>query len=399
MKVLHVLDHSLPRISGYSLRSEYIIRWQKRLGLHPVVVTSPEHQDFTDECERIDGIEFYRLHRPSFSSSSKIQTLPLVRQLASEAAFSREIRRLIEDQQIDLVHAHSPSLNGLAVARAAAEAGRPWIYELRYCEEDAAVSRGEIRHNSLRYRVIQKLEQSCLDQAPCVVAISTALRDELLRRGMAESRIFEVPQGVDPTLFQPRQPDPELVGKYNLKGKTVIGFIGSTGPDDGLITLIDAILLMLKEGREVRALLVGGGQAELWWEQIPRDWRDHFIYAGRVPHQEIDRYYSLMDVVVYSRLRSRETELTPPLNLLEAMAMERPVVSAGLDVIREWIRDGETGYLIEEADGGALAADLSRVIDDPARRTIGEQARAFALGQEWGPIVQRYLTVYERALK
>ena len=57
MRVLHVLDHSLPYFSGYSFRSDYIIRTQQRLGLQPFVVTSPKHEDFTEAKETRDGID------------------------------------------------------------------------------------------------------------------------------------------------------------------------------------------------------------------------------------------------------------------------------------------------------------------------------------------------------
>src|SRR5262245_66693575 len=72
MKVLHILDHSLPYLSGYSYRSQYIIRHQRRLGLDPVVVTSPKHEDFTTRFEKIDDVDYFRLHWPSFSPSPQI---------------------------------------------------------------------------------------------------------------------------------------------------------------------------------------------------------------------------------------------------------------------------------------------------------------------------------------
>ncbi len=61
MKVLHVLDHSLPYFSGYSFRSNYIITMQRRLGLTPFVVTSPKHEDFSEPCEMLNEVEHYPL--------------------------------------------------------------------------------------------------------------------------------------------------------------------------------------------------------------------------------------------------------------------------------------------------------------------------------------------------
>src|SRR5262245_27644282 len=107
MRVLHVLDHSLPYFSGYSFRSDYIIRTQKRLGLDPIVLTSPKHEDFTDHRETIDGVDYYRLRWPLFSGS-----VPVLKQGICVVALSRAISHLARKLKVDVIHSHSPSLNG-----------------------------------------------------------------------------------------------------------------------------------------------------------------------------------------------------------------------------------------------------------------------------------------------
>src|SRR5262249_55442526 len=154
------------------------------------------------------------------------EVLPMVKQMACVGPFSKEIGKLVNELKIDLIHSHSPSLNGLAAARVSEQAGIPWIYELRYCGEDVAVDLGKVRHNSLRYRTARRLEQSVLDRAIYVVTISAALREDLIERGIPEKKIFEVTQGVDRSLFHPRERDADLIAQYGLAGKTVIGICG-----------------------------------------------------------------------------------------------------------------------------------------------------------------------------
>ena len=60
MKVLHVLDHSLPQVTEYSLKSRYIIKLQKDLGIKPLAVTSPNHETISNPMELIDGVFHYR---------------------------------------------------------------------------------------------------------------------------------------------------------------------------------------------------------------------------------------------------------------------------------------------------------------------------------------------------
>ena len=396
MKVLHVLDHSLPYFSGYSFRSDAILRAQQQLGVEPVAITSPKHEDFASEIETINGIAYHRTHWPPFS---KFQAVPMVKQVACLAALSKEIKRLATELKADVIHAHSPSLNGLAAAQAAKALSLPLVYELRYYEEDAAVDRGKTRYNSLRYRLAVKMEQQAMEQADYVTTISHALRDDLVRRGISPEKIVEIPNGVDTDYFQPREPDAELILKYELFGKTVIGFIGSFYFYEGLEFLIDAAVELLTKRNDIVLLLVGNGEAvEMLQARIPGQLRDHFIFTGNVPHDEVPLYYSVMDIVVYPRKRSRLTELTTPLKPLEAMAMEKAVVGSDVAGIRELFDNGNVGYLVEAENAEALAHRLLRLAESESeRQAIGKRSRAFVVQErDWQRIVRQYLKIYDK---
>jgi PEP-CTERM/exosortase A-associated glycosyltransferase len=396
MKVLHVLDHSLPYFSGYSFRSDYIIRAQRRLGWRPVVVTSPKHEDFKDEYETVDGIDYHRLRWPEYSA--RLPGVPLLKQAACVAALAKKIGRLAADLKPDVIHAHSPALNGLAVLRAVRALDLPWIYELRYYDEDAAVDRGKTKHNSPRYRLARRLEQSALENAARVTTISQALKADLISRGVESDRIFEIPNGVDTDYFRPREPDVELIARHDLVGKTIIGFIGSFYFYEGLENLVKAMIRLLDQRRDVKLLLVGEGEAEdMLRQRAPADLREYFVFAGKAPHDRAPRYYSVMDILVYPRVSSRLTELTTPLKPLEAMAMEKAVVGSDVGGIRELLDDGKTGFLVEPGNPHALAKCLSALIEnETVRQAVGRNAREFvARERDWEKIVARYLNVYQ----
>lgn len=394
MKILHVLDHSLPYFSGYSFRSNYILHAQRQLGLEVFAVTSPKHEQFNSPIETIESIEYHRAEWPAFS---KLQAIPMARQIATVATLAKEIKRLAVELKADVIHAHSPSLCGLAAAKAAKVLNLPMVYELRYYEEDAAVDRGKTRYNSLRYRLGQRAELESLHQADAVITISHALRDDLVRRGISTDKIFEVPNGVDPEAFKPTEPDKELVAKYGLAGKLVMGFIGSFYFYEGLETLIDAVAILLTKRRDAKLLLVGEGEADAMLRQrIPETLRDHFIFTGNVPHDEVRRYYSVMDILAYPRKRSRLTELTTPLKPLEAMAMEKVVVASDVGGLRELLDNGNAGYLVEAENAEALADLLLRLAESESERlAMAKQAREFVLQErDWQHIAERYFAAY-----
>ena len=115
--------------------------------------------------------------------------------------------------------------------------------------------------------------------------------------------------------------------------------------------------------------------------------------------EEVERLYSVMDVLAYPRRSLRITELVTPLKPLEAMAMEISVIGSDVGGIRELIQDGVTGLLHRSGDVGDLAAKIAKLADDPnLRRVLGRQARAWVGEQrDWKHIIPKYVPIYEAA--
>ena len=119
-----------------------------------------------------------------------------------------------------------------------------------------------------------------------------------------------------------------------------------------------------------------------------------------MPHDQVQRYYELIDVLAYPRLPIRLTELVTPLKPLEAMAQGRLVVASDVGGHRELIRHGETGFLFRAGDAGALVDAVEALFDQPALwPRIRAQARRYVeVERTWAASVARYAAVYDRAL-
>ena len=117
-----------------------------------------------------------------------------------------------------------------------------------------------------------------------------------------------------------------------------------------------------------------------------------------MPHDQVQRYYDLIDVLAYPRHSMRLTELVTPLKPLEAMAQGRLVVASDVGGHRELVRDGETGVLFRSGDAGALADALLRVLADaPLRTRMRDAARRYAEEERtWARSVGRYRDVFAR---
>jgi glycosyltransferase involved in cell wall biosynthesis len=199
-----------------------------------------------------------------------------------------------------------------------------------------------------------------------------------------------------------RQIDLGLQRSLGLEGRIVLGFIGSFFAYEGLDLLLEALSRLLRRRSDVRLLLVGGGPEKdrLIVRAAALGLNDVVVFTGRVPHEEVRRYYDLVTVFVYPRRRMRLTDLVTPLKPLEAMAQGSIVVAADVGGHRELLVDGERGYLFRADDAEALAVKLAQVIgqqdDWPAMRLAGR--RFVETERTWDRVVAYYAPIYERLL-
>jgi glycogen synthase len=390
LRILHILDHSLPMHSGYTFRTRAILKAQQSLGWDVQGVTSARHTEGGPATETVDGLIFHRCDPPKPAPSP-------IGEWREIAALERKVDAIAEEWKPDVLHAHSPVLTALAGLRVAKKRNIPFIYEIRAFWEDAAVGNGTGSEGSLKYRVTKALETYAVKRADAVAVICEGLKSDLITRGIAADKIMVSPNGVDLGLFgDPPPADTALAIELGLSGQAVIGFIGSFYDYEGIDDLIAAMPLL----PDVHLLLVGGGpmEAPLRAQAADSSAANRIHFVGRVPHDQVERYYSLIDILCYPRKKMRLTDLVTPLKPLEAMAQMRLVAASNVGGHRELIEDGVTGTLFPPDDPGALAASLLGLLADrdhwEERRQV---ARKFVeTDRNWSSNISRYEPVYHK---
>jgi PEP-CTERM/exosortase A-associated glycosyltransferase len=396
MRILHILDHSLPLHSGYSFRTLAILREQRALGWQTLQLTTPRHGATDSDVEEADGFSFHRTPVPVASLSA----VPGAIYVQEMAATARRLDALCATFRPDVLQAHSPVLNALPALKVGRKRAIPVVYEVRALWEDAAVDHGVTREGSLRYRASRILETFALRHADHVTTICEGLRSEIVARGIPAERVTVIPNAVDTSAFRfGAEPDAALRRELGLDGKKVIGFVGSFYTYEGLDLLIEAAALLQPQHPDLRVLLVGGGPHEAALKQLARDrgLGSRVIFSGRVPHADVQRYYDLIDVLAYPRYRMRLTDIVTPLKPLEAMAQGRMLVASDVGGHRELIRHGETGVLFPAGNAAALAHAIEAVFAQSANWSkMRMQARRFVETERtWARSVARYAQVYE----
>jgi PEP-CTERM/exosortase A-associated glycosyltransferase len=401
MRILHILDQSLPLHSGYTFRTASILREQRLRGWETVQLTTPRQGPSPLDEEDADGWTFLRTrHAPGWLSKLP-GAGPYLDEMRSTA---RRLEAVARRERPDILHAHSPVLNALPALWVGRRLGIPVVYEVRACWEDAAVDIGHTREGSLRYRATRMLETYALRRADAVTVICDGLRGEFESRGIPRDKITLIPNAVEADTFRfGIAADRELRERLGLRDKTVIGFVGSFYAYEGLDLLLKAFALLKPAHPDLRVLLVGGGPQEAALKALARslDIEAQVIFTGRVPHAEVQRYYEQIDVLAYPRLRMRLTELVTPLKPLEAMAQGRRFVASDVGGHRELIAHGITGFLFDAGNVDALAASIRSALGQSEAESAGmlQRARRFVETERtWRHSVARYAPVYAQLL-
>jgi glycosyltransferase involved in cell wall biosynthesis len=309
--------------------------------------------------------------------------------------------RQAEETKPALIHSASNFVVGLAGAEAAKLLGIPSIYEIRGFWHLTQATKREGYEQSDHYLLSEKLEIETAMKSDHVFAITTSLRDILIDAGVDADKITVLPNAVDPERFDIVPRDEELERELGYGGKVVLGYIGSFVEYEGLDLLLEAVAKLKGEiGDTFRLLMVGDGSI---FENLRRMTRflqieDIVRFTGRIPFDEVQRYYSLIDIVPLPRKGLRVCELVSPLKPFEAMGTGKVLITSDVAALAEIVDDGVTGLLHRKDDAEHLAEKLSEAIqDEELRNRLGTQAREWVCEtHSWEVISSRVTEVYEQ---
>jgi len=404
--VFYLLHNSLPTHSGgYACRSHGIIKnmdtnhWNiipySRLGYPwdskgfrnlPIVKT-----------ESFDGIQYNRIYI-GLQGHGSMKITDYVSEYAN-AIVSRAKRG-----KPIIIQAASNHVNGLAAVMAARILGIKCIYEVRGLWEITRLSRQPKWAGSEQALLIEYLETEAAIRSDIVITLNQAMKQKLITRGVDEQNIHIVPNGVDSNRFKPLQRVSEIEVELELDDKVVIGYVGSIVDYEGLDLLMEAVVELSKLTINAFHVLIVGDGAHL--EHIKGlvenlEIEDLVTFTGRVNHEKVESYYSVIDILVFPRKGSEVTEMVPPLKPLEGMSMEKCVLVSDVSALAEMIEDGQTGVIFKKDDEQSLIYALKKCISDVEFRIgLGKSAREWIIqNRDWKEITKSLQSVYDYALQ
>jgi glycosyltransferase involved in cell wall biosynthesis len=400
--VFYLLHNSLPYMSGgYATRTHGLLCALRDRGRHMHGVTRPSFpysqiDDWESVPERdvIDGIVYERLgERRLYDTHNFAQFC---------AEYVEALEPVARREQAAIMHGASSFWNGCAANVLKRRLAIPSVYEVRGLWELTRRSREPAYAATEAHAITVRLETLAAVEADAVIAITNALRNELMERGVDPHKIIVVPNGVDTERFVPRVRDERLEAQYGLAGKTVIGFVGTLVGYEGVDLLLRAADRLRRTRDDFHVLIVGRGLGEndLWKLSSELGLDDVVTFTGRVPHEQVERYLSVIDVTPFPRRAIPVCEMVSPLKPLESMATGKLVIASSVAALAEMVDDGRTGLLFEKESLDDLTRVLEVAIDDSTlRKQLTANARTWVEEQRsWSTLSGRVERLYEALL-
>jgi glycosyltransferase involved in cell wall biosynthesis len=281
----------------------------------------------------------------------------------------------------DVVFATSTPLTVAIPGLIAAKLRRvPFVFEVRDLWPEAAIQMSALRRGGLPARLAKWLERAAYRAASQVVALSPGMADGVIAEGVPVSRVHVVPNSSDVDLFTPGDKDPELVERFRLGGRFVVGYAGAIGPTNALEQQLPGAAreLSARGLDDIAFLVVGEGRSLPSLREAVAD-LPNVVLAGVLPKREVPRVTRTCDVMLVLFADVPILAMNSPNKLFDALASGRPVIVNSPGWTRDLVESGRVGLYVPAGDGRALADAIETLARDPeSRARMGERARALA---------------------
>ena len=367
MKIALVSPYDFSVPGGVVKHIYYLAKHFREMG-HDVKVIAPCSREDAPLSEYLVKVSSLVVGIPSAGSVARVSVSPLV---------YRKAKKILEEENFDVVHIHEPLTPMLPVA------------VLRHSESLNIGTFHAYRpdpHPVLEYSdVLLKRLANKLDGR---IAVSMAARDYISRYFPGDYRI--IPNGVDLDFFQSMAKPIERF----CDGRPNILFVGRLEKRKGFGFLLDAFKIVQAEIPQARLLVVGAfddDDKKPFVEYVRRN-RIHGVrFIGHVPEEELPRYYHTCDVFCAPSLGYESFGMV----LVEAMAAGKPVVASAIPGYTEVVKSGAEGLLVPPGDPQALARAIIHLLNNPQlREWMGEMGRRKAARYSWRQIASEVLDYY-----
>jgi glycosyltransferase involved in cell wall biosynthesis len=310
-----------------------------------------------------------------------------------------KIRKLVSEVQPDIILArHNAGL--LSVFSRIIKFQIPFVFEV-----NALISH-DFKIAGVHDFETARLEIELFHRADAIFSVTQATSDEIIEKGVNSSKVFTVPNGVDPDKFSPRKKSKRLLEKYELFEKVVVGYVGGFVKDEpegrDVLGLLSAFKILLTNVKVPIKLLMIGRMDEEYLAEVLRDYglSDSVVFTSHIKHSEVPTYMNLIDIAVAPYYKA-SLGYRSPIKLFEYMAMAKPTIIPDVGQASEILINKENAVLVKPESPVHMAEALLLLTQNLAmREEIGKNSRKLVIeNYTWKHNANRIVQVCNRVVE
>jgi phosphatidyl-myo-inositol alpha-mannosyltransferase len=374
MRVALVTEFYYPHLGGVTEHVHNLALTLHDSGHHAIIITS----NMADPARGHDeaGVTSDPPHVHRVGTSRVIYSAGSFARVTTGRGLRRQIREILRQERIDLVHVHgglNPTL-GLVAPDAAGDLDLPVVATFHSWFNRSALC-----------RVFQRTLQKRLDRHAAAIAVSQPVVDAHARYFKANWQI--IPNGVDTSFFRPS-------GNSETTGDPELLFLGRLDPRNGLDTVLSAMPQVLERFPDVRLTIAGDGPLRRVYERLAAPVEQHVDFIGSVNGNRPE-FYSRADLYLCPT-----TKASFGITLLEAMACGTAMVVSDITGFRELVAGGEEAVLVPKNEPALWADTIIDLLQDRQRRqAMGAAGLTKAARFAWPNVAEEVTSVYHSVLR
>lgn len=386
MRVLIANDQHWPMKSGVATAARTMAQGLASRG-HEVLVVAPSQTG--RGYEEVDGN--YQILR------IRSLGLPFRKNLRVSVTYDREMRRILDEFQPDVVHVHTQLTVGLNMLRAAVHRHIPVVATNHVMPDNMIKNIKGLAPISRPLSYIMSEYGTMLYRGAKRIVMPTESAIKLFNTSRIEAPAVAISNGINLDRFTPVKPHPDIYDKFKLpKNKPIISWIGRIDEEKHIHILVQALELLRWSGKDFHALFVGAGNAREGLDELVETLRldEYVTFTGLVSDEDLVQLHRVGDIFAVPSPAELQC-----LAMLESMASGKPVVAVDAGALGELCITGENGFLIRVDDVDAMAEALMDLVDHPRRRvSYGKRSLAIAKRHDVNVVMPRFEELYEQVI-
>ena len=400
MKILFLTDNFPPEVNAPASRTyDHVCEWRKAGHEITVITCFPNfpkghvyegYRNKWKQVEWMNGIKVVRVW--SYIAENK----GFLKRTLDYISYSITSFWAGLFEKTDVIVATSPQFFTAVSGRTLSWWKRkPWVMEVRDLWPESIKTVGAMKDNAF-IRYFEWEEIRCYKSAKRIVVVTDSFKRTLIQRGVEAEKIAVVKNGVNRTLFQPMPKNEQLIERLGLKGKQVIGYIGTHGMAHKLDFILQCAKHLQGKNRWHFLFIGSGAEKERLLKMKEDEHIDNVTMLDSVPKEDVNQYISILDVALINLRKSALFCTVIPSKIFENAGMEIPIIMGVEGEAKEIVEKYGAGLCFEPENEKDFVDKLSILLTDgKLYQSCKKGCRKLSLDFDRKQLAQNMLRVIE----